>query len=97
MRLLAIPPHLIGLLVLSRRYSLHNATRPCRPNLSLGLITTSVCDCRLFSNINVSLGSVATIMRRSGIFNNCFTANLLENLSAKEFGKSDKNLTELWP
>jgi len=88
MRLLVIPPHLIGLLVLSRRYSLHNGTRPC--NLSLGLITTSVCDCHLFSNINVSLGSVATIMRRSGIFNNCFTANLLENLSANELAKSDK-------
>jgi len=39
---------------------------------------------RLFSDINVLHGSVATFAGYGGIFNNSFTANLLENQPAKE-------------
>jgi len=38
---------------------------------------------RLFSDINVLLGSVATRMSCGGIFNNYFTASVQENLSVK--------------
>ena len=48
------------------------------------LITALVCDCRSFSDIDVSQGSVATHMRCGGIFNEYFAANLLENLTAKK-------------
>jgi len=38
----------------------------------------------LFSDINVSEGSVATYARRGGIVNNHFTANLTKNLPVKK-------------
>jgi len=41
-------------------------------------------DNHLFSDINVSQGSVATYARCVGILNNRFTANLLQNLPAKK-------------
>ena len=43
---------------------------------------------RLFSG--AIQGSVATYARNGEIFNNGFTANLLENQPVKEFGKSVK-------
>ena len=55
---------------------------------NFSLITTIACDCRLFSDIIVSLGSVATHMRCGGILNNYLNANLLENQRVKEFWKS---------
>jgi len=64
-----VPPHL--------KYV---TTVPC----NLSLITALVCDCCLFSDIYVSQGSVASHMRCGGIFNKCFAANLLENLTAKK-------------
>ena len=50
-------------------------------------------DCRsaqntLFYDINISQGSVATHLRWGGIFNNCFIANFLENVTVKELWKS---------
>jgi len=42
----------------------------------------------LFSDINISQGSVATHLRGGGIFYYRFTTNLLRNLSIKEFSKS---------
>jgi len=50
-------------------------------------------DCRsaqntLFYDINISQGSVATRLRRGGIFSDCFIANFLENVTVKEFCKS---------
>ena len=47
-------------------------------------MTTLVCDCRLFSDINVPRCSVPTHMRCGGIFNKCFSANLLKNLTVKK-------------
>jgi len=74
--LLKIPPHL--------KYV---PTVPC----NLSLITALVCDCRSFSDISVSQGSVAMHTRCGGTFNKYFTANLLENLTAKNFLKSAEN------
>ena len=54
---------------------------PC----NLSLITSLVGDCRLFSDINVSQGSVATHMMCGGIFNKYFASNFLENLIVKKF------------
>lgn len=54
----------------------------------LSLVTTLVCECRLFSDVHVLQGSIAARMRRDGIFNNQFNANFLENLPAKNFLKS---------
>jgi len=45
---------------------------------------------RLFSDINVSQGSVATYARYGVIFNNLFTAKLPENQTVTEFGESVK-------
>ena len=42
----------------------------------------------LFYYINISQGSVATRLRWGGIFNDCFIANFLENVTVKEFWKS---------
>jgi len=42
----------------------------------------------LFYDINISQGSVATHLRWVGIFNDCFIANFLENVTVKEFWKS---------
>jgi len=39
---------------------------------------------RWFSDINISQGSVATRLRRGGIFNECFIANFLEIVTVKE-------------
>ena len=49
----------------------------------LSLITTSVRECRLFSDIDVLQGSVATRIRCDGVFNKGFIANFQENLSVK--------------
>ena len=47
----------------------------------------------MFSDINFSLGSVATLVRcGGGIFNKYFIANLLENLPVKKNLKSVKIL-----
>ena len=59
--LLKVPPHL--------KYV---TTAPC----NLSLIAALVCDCRSFSDVNVSQGSVATHMRCSGISNKLVAANL---------------------
>jgi len=39
---------------------------------------------RLFSDFNVSQGSVATYARSGGIFNNQLTANLPKNIPVKK-------------
>jgi len=44
----------------------------------------------LFSDIDISQGSVATPLRFVGIFCYHFTANLLPSLTMKEFWKSVK-------
>jgi len=51
----------------------------------LPLITIPVPNCRLFSDINISQGSVATRLRCGGIFSYHFTANLSLSLTMKEF------------
>jgi len=43
---------------------------------------------RLFSDKNISQGSVATRWRCGGIFNECCIANFLEIVTVKEFLKS---------
>ena len=58
---------------------------------NVSLITTSFCDCHLFSAIDVSEGSVAMHMRCGGICNKYFAANLLENWTVKEISKSVEN------
>jgi len=45
-------------------------------------------DCRsaqntLLYDINISQGSAATILSRGGIFNDCFIANFLENMTVQ--------------
>jgi len=40
---------------------------------------------KLFSDINISQGSVATRLRCGGIFNECCIANFLEIITVKEF------------
>jgi len=42
----------------------------------------------IFLNSDISQGSVVTQLRYDGIINKCFVANLLVNLSVKEFWKS---------
>ena len=42
----------------------------------------------LFYDINISQGSAATRLKSGGIFNDCFIANFLENVTVKEFWKS---------
>jgi len=42
----------------------------------------------LFSNINISQGTVATHLRCGGIFNGNFIANFLQIVAVKEFLKS---------
>jgi len=49
----------------------------------LSLITIHISDCRQFSDIYISQGSVATYLRCGGIRN--FVANLPLSLSVKEF------------
>ena len=44
-----------------------------------------ISDCRKFSDIHVSQGSVASHLRCGGIFKYDFVANLPLSLSAKEF------------
>jgi len=44
------------------------------------LTTVRVSNCRLFSDINTSQGSVATRLRYGGIFSYHFTANLSQSL-----------------
>ena len=60
------------------------ATVPC----DFSLITISVSNCHLFSDVNISQGSASTHLRCGGIFNYHFTANLLLNQPVKEFWKS---------
>ena len=62
------------------------ATVPC----DLLLITISDSNCRLFSDINISQGSVATRLRRVGLFSNHFTANFPLNQAVKEFLKTSR-------
>jgi len=57
------------------------ATEPC----DLSLIAISVSNCRLFSDINISQGSVATRLRYGGNFSYRYTANLSLSLKVKEF------------
>ena len=56
--------------------------------LYLSLITIHISDCRQFSDIYISHGSVATCLKRGGIFKYEFVANLPVSLSEKEFWKS---------
>jgi len=51
---------------------------------NLPLITIPVSNCQLFSDINISQGSVATRLRCGGIFSYHFTANLSLSLTMKE-------------
>ena len=60
------------------------ATVPC----DLSLITVSVSNYCLFSNINILQGSVATPVRCGGIFSYRFAANLSPSLTVKEFGQA---------
>jgi len=46
--------------------------------------TQNILDPRTY-NINISQGSVAIRLRRGGMFNDCFIANFLENMTVKEF------------
>ena len=48
--------------------------------VNLSLITALVCDCHLFSNINVSQGCAQMHMMCRGIFHKYFAAYLLKNL-----------------
>ena len=50
---------------------------------NLSLITALVCDCRSFSEVNVSRGSIAMHMRCGGLFSKHCAANLMENLTVK--------------
>jgi len=50
----------------------------------LSLITTHISDERHFSDIQISQGSVATCLRRGGIFKHKFLANLLSSPSVKK-------------
>jgi len=49
------------------------------------LITIHASDFRQFSDVDVSQGSVATRLRCGGITNDRFVANLLVNLTVKEY------------
>ena len=51
----------------------------------LSLLTIPVSNCHLFSDINISHGSVATRLRCGGILSYHFTANLSLSLTMKEF------------
>jgi len=51
----------------------------------IGLVKVPVSNCRLFSDINISQGSVVTHLRCGGIYSQKFTANLLESLTMREF------------
>jgi len=44
-----------------------------------------ISDCRQFSDVHISQGSVAAYLRCGGTFKYDFVANLLVSLSAKEF------------
>ena len=44
-----------------------------------------------FSDIQISQSSVATRLKRGGIFKHEFVANLLQSLIVKKFWKSDNN------
>jgi len=39
----------------------------------------------MFSDINISHGSVATLLRCGGLYNDVFIANLLLSVTVKEF------------
>jgi len=54
----------------------------------LSLLTIPVSNCHLFSDINISQGSVATRLRCGGILSYHFTANLSPSLTMKDFWKS---------
>jgi len=56
----------------------------------LPLIAILVSNCHLFSDINISQGSVAQHLRCVGIFSYRFTANLSLSPAMKEFWKSVK-------
>ena len=56
----------------------------------LPLIAIPVSNWHLFSDINISQGSVAMRLRCGGIFSYHFTANLPTSLTVKEFWKSVK-------
>jgi len=56
----------------------------------LPLITIPASSCHLFSDINISQGSVAMHLRCGGIFSCHFTANLSLSLIIQEFWKSVK-------
>jgi len=77
LRLLKILPHLKTV-----------ATLPCDSSL----ITTLAWERRLFSNIGVLHGNVATRTSCDGIFNNSVIANLLENLAVKKVWKTGLSL-----
>jgi len=57
------------------------ATLPC----DLSLITIHISDCRQFTDIHISKGSVSTYLRCGGTFKYEFVVNLPPSLSAKEF------------
>jgi len=55
-----------------------------------------ICDCRSFSDINVSQGSAATHMKYGWIFNKYFAENLLENLTVKKMKNSRELPSGVW-
>jgi len=57
---------------------------------------TFISDCRLFPDIYISQGNVATRFRYGGIFNDSFIARLLLSLIVKEFVKIGQHLLKLW-
>jgi len=53
--------------------------------LSFIIIHNNILDCRQFSDIHISQGSVATYLKCGGKCKHDFIANLPMSLSAKEF------------
>ena len=70
----------------------HHTLNPCYT--TLWFIINCNMYCRMmpfFSDIHISQGSVATCLRRGGIFKHEFVANLLPSQQLKKFWKSDNS------
>ena len=64
---------------------LRHTERVRQSTYDLQLITVPVSNCRLFSDINISQGSVAMRLRCGGSLAIPFAANLSQNLTMIEF------------
>jgi len=69
------------------------AVLPC----DLSLITIHISDCRQFSHIHISQGSVATYLRCDGIFKYEYVANLVVSQSANNNNNNNDRLTAFDP